>query len=122
MSVSILKQRDYLIASVQSALTDTEVVELRDSLLAGVAKHRSRGVIVMLLRSRSSTPSSLGLSALWHGRTGCAGRRRSSWAFGRRLQWPWPTSVFASMMSTPHSTSRRALSSSITDPKSWGTR
>jgi rsbT antagonist protein RsbS len=46
VSVSILKQRDYLIASVQSALTDTEVVELRDSLLAGVAKHRSRAVIV----------------------------------------------------------------------------
>lgn len=46
MSVSILKQGDYLIASVQSALTDTEVVELRDSLLAEVAKNRSRGVIV----------------------------------------------------------------------------
>jgi rsbT antagonist protein RsbS len=46
MSVSILKQRDYLIASVQSSLTDTEVVELRESLLTGVAKHRSRGVIV----------------------------------------------------------------------------
>jgi rsbT antagonist protein RsbS len=46
MPVSILKQREYLIASVQSALTDTEVVELRDALLANVAKHRSRGVIV----------------------------------------------------------------------------
>jgi rsbT antagonist protein RsbS len=46
MSVSILKQGDYLIASVQSALTDTEVVELRDALLAEVARHRSRGVIV----------------------------------------------------------------------------
>ena len=46
MAVSILKQREYLIASVQSALTDTEVLELRDSLLAQVAKHRSRGVIV----------------------------------------------------------------------------
>ena len=46
MTVSILKQRDYLIASVQSALTDTEVVELRDALLDQVAKHRSRGVIV----------------------------------------------------------------------------
>jgi rsbT antagonist protein RsbS len=44
--VSILKQGDYLIASVQSALTDTEVVELRDSLLEKVAQHRSRGVIV----------------------------------------------------------------------------
>ena len=46
MPVSILKQRQYLIASIQSALTDTEVVELRDALLAEVAKHRSLGVIV----------------------------------------------------------------------------
>ena len=46
MSVSILKQRDYLIASVQSQLTDSEVVNLRDSLVAEVAHHRSRGVIV----------------------------------------------------------------------------
>jgi rsbT antagonist protein RsbS len=46
MTVSILKQRDYLIASVQSALTDAEVVALRDTLLAEVARHRSRGVIV----------------------------------------------------------------------------
>lgn len=46
MSVSILKQREYLIASVQSALTDTEVLELRDSLLAEVARHRSRGIII----------------------------------------------------------------------------
>ena len=46
MSVSILKQRDHLIASVQSALTDTEVVELRDSLLSEVAKHRARAIIV----------------------------------------------------------------------------
>ena len=48
MAVSILKQRDYLIASVQSALTDTEVLELRDALLERVAKHRSRAVIVDL--------------------------------------------------------------------------
>ncbi len=46
MGVSILKQRDYLIASIQSALTDTEVVQLRDALVAEVARHRSRGVIV----------------------------------------------------------------------------
>ncbi len=46
MPVSILKQRDYLIASIQSELTDSEVVALRDSLLAEVAHHRSRGVIV----------------------------------------------------------------------------
>jgi rsbT antagonist protein RsbS len=44
--VSILKQRDYLIASIQSNLTDTEVVELRDALIEQVIRHRSRGVIV----------------------------------------------------------------------------
>ena len=46
MPVSILKQRDYLIASIQSNLTDTEVVELRDALIEQVIRHRSRGVIV----------------------------------------------------------------------------
>jgi rsbT antagonist protein RsbS len=44
--VSILKQHEYLIASVQSALTDTEVVELREALLQEVARNRARGVIV----------------------------------------------------------------------------
>ena len=46
MTASILKQRDFLIASIQSALTDSEVVELRDELLAEVARHRARGIIV----------------------------------------------------------------------------
>ena len=46
MTVSILKQRDFLIASIQSALTDSEVIELRDELLAEVARHRARGIIV----------------------------------------------------------------------------
>ena len=46
MAVSILRQRQYLIASIQSDLTDTEVVELRDALIAEVIRHRARGVIV----------------------------------------------------------------------------
>ena len=46
MTVSILKQREYLIASIQSALTDSEVIELRDALVREVARHRARGVIV----------------------------------------------------------------------------
>jgi rsbT antagonist protein RsbS len=44
--VSILKQREYLIASIQSNLTDTEVIELRDALIADVIRHRARGVII----------------------------------------------------------------------------
>ena len=46
MPVSILKQGDYLIASIQSALTDTEVLELRDALLDQQAKYRARGIVI----------------------------------------------------------------------------
>ncbi len=46
MPVSVPKQRDYLIASIQSALTDTELVELRDTLLEELARHRAKGIII----------------------------------------------------------------------------
>ena len=46
MEVPILKQGAYLIASVQSALADAEMVQLRDALVDKVGRFRSRGVIV----------------------------------------------------------------------------
>ena len=46
MPVPILKQGSYLIASIQSALSDSEVLELRDELTEQVGRFRSRGVIV----------------------------------------------------------------------------
>lgn len=46
MAVPILKQGDYLIASIQAALTDADLLELQDNLVNGVGKFRSRGVIV----------------------------------------------------------------------------
>jgi len=46
MRVPILKQRDYLIASIQSALSDADLQHLRDDLAAGVGRHRSRGAII----------------------------------------------------------------------------
>lgn len=46
MAVPILKQGDVLIASVQDALTDADLVALRNSLLDRVGQFRSRGVIV----------------------------------------------------------------------------
>ena len=46
MAVPILKQGDVLIASIQSALTDVDLVSLRDALVERVASHRTRGVIV----------------------------------------------------------------------------
>ena len=46
MEVPILKQGPYLIASVQSALSDEDLIQLRDALVAQVGKLRSRGVIV----------------------------------------------------------------------------
>ena len=46
MEVPILKQGEYLIASVQSALTDADLLQLRDALVERVGRFRSRGVIV----------------------------------------------------------------------------
>ena len=46
MSVPVLKQGDYLIASVQSVLSDADLVQLRDDLADRVGKTRSRGVII----------------------------------------------------------------------------
>jgi rsbT antagonist protein RsbS len=46
MRVPILKQRDYLIASIQSALSDEDLLQLRDDLVEQVGRYRSRGAIV----------------------------------------------------------------------------
>lgn len=46
MRVPILKQGGYLIASIQSALSDYELLQLRDDLAAQVGRFRSRGVII----------------------------------------------------------------------------
>ena len=46
MRVPILKQGDYLIASIQSALSDQELMQLRDDLAEQAGKFRSRGIIV----------------------------------------------------------------------------
>jgi rsbT antagonist protein RsbS len=46
MAVPILKQSHYLIATIQSVLTDADLVQLRDALVDRVGKFRSRGVIV----------------------------------------------------------------------------
>jgi rsbT antagonist protein RsbS len=46
VAVAILHQGDYLIASIQSDLTDSQVVQLRDELTERVGKYRMRGIIV----------------------------------------------------------------------------
>src|ERR1700683_3496914 len=46
VEVPNLKQGPYLIASIQSALSDEDLVQLRDALVTQVGKLRSRGVIV----------------------------------------------------------------------------
>ena len=46
MSVAILRQGDYLIASIQSDLSDSEVVELRGELAELVGGYRARGIVV----------------------------------------------------------------------------
>lgn len=46
MEVPILKHGPYLIASIQSALSDNDLKQLRDALVDQVGKLRSRGIIV----------------------------------------------------------------------------
>ena len=46
MRVPILKQGEYLIASIQSALTDQDLMQLRDDLADQAGRFRSRGIIV----------------------------------------------------------------------------
>jgi rsbT antagonist protein RsbS len=46
MRVPILKQGDYVIASIQSALTDDDLAQLREGIATHVGKYRSKGVII----------------------------------------------------------------------------
>lgn len=46
MAVPILKQSHYLIATIQSALSDADLMQLRDALVDKVGSLRSKGVIV----------------------------------------------------------------------------
>jgi rsbT antagonist protein RsbS len=46
MAVPILKQGKYLIASIQAALTDSDMVSLREDLMEQVGRYRSRGIII----------------------------------------------------------------------------
>jgi len=46
MHVPVLKQGDYLIASVQAALSDADLLHFRDDLAERVGQFRSRGVII----------------------------------------------------------------------------
>jgi rsbT antagonist protein RsbS len=46
MTVAILQQRDYLIASIQSDMSDGQILAFRDELAERVGERRSCGVIV----------------------------------------------------------------------------
>jgi rsbT antagonist protein RsbS len=46
VSVAILRQADYIIASIQSDLSDTEVLELRNKLAELVGSPRALGIVI----------------------------------------------------------------------------
>ena len=46
MEVPILKQGPYLIATIQTALHDADLIQLRDAIVEKVGKLRAKGVIV----------------------------------------------------------------------------
>jgi rsbT antagonist protein RsbS len=46
MAVPILKQGDILIASIQAALSDKDLLQLKDDLAYQVGRYRSSGVVI----------------------------------------------------------------------------
>jgi rsbT antagonist protein RsbS len=44
--VSILRQGSYLVASIHTALDDTQMVRFRHDLVAAIGEYRARGVII----------------------------------------------------------------------------
>ena len=46
MEVPILKQGNFLIASIQAALSDADLLRLRDDLAQRVGRYRSHGIII----------------------------------------------------------------------------
>jgi rsbT antagonist protein RsbS len=46
VQVPILKQGSFLIATIQAALTDADLLQLRDELTSRVGRFRSRGVVI----------------------------------------------------------------------------
>lgn len=44
--VSILRQGDYLVASIHAALDDAEMLRFRRDLLDGIGHHRAQGVLI----------------------------------------------------------------------------
>lgn len=46
MPVPVLKQGSVLIASIQRALTDSDVLRLQDKLMEQIGRYRSRGIVV----------------------------------------------------------------------------
>jgi rsbT antagonist protein RsbS len=46
MPVPILKQRDVLIASLQAAMTDQDLLQLQDELAGKVSRFRSHGIVI----------------------------------------------------------------------------
>lgn len=48
MAVPILKQGDVLVASIQSALSDKDLLKLRDDLAERIGRQRARGLVIDL--------------------------------------------------------------------------
>jgi rsbT antagonist protein RsbS len=46
MRASILKQGSFLIASVQGSMSDADLTQLRQELVADVRRHRATGVVI----------------------------------------------------------------------------
>ena len=100
--VSILRQGDYLIASIHTALDDSQMVRFQHDLIDQIGQHRSRGVIIDV--AALDVIDSFGtLDAAQHRRDGAAawcpdGDRRASSPTSRS---PWSSSAWTPARSRP---------------------
>ena len=93
--VSILRQGAYLIASIHTALDDSQMVRFQQDLIEQIGRHRSRGVIidVAALDVLDSFGSrTCATSPRW---PGCAARSRSSSASSPTWRSRWCSSAWA---------------------------
>ncbi len=89
MKAPILKQGPFLTASLQAELTDSDLLQLQDSLVEQVGRFRSQGVILDVSALDVMDFLRLEPCAASPRQSNCGAPRRSSWASVPRWRLPW---------------------------------
>ena len=110
--VSILRQGSYLVASVHTALDDSEMIRFRNDLIDQIGRYRSRGVIIDV--AALDVLDSFGFNTIRSIAEMARLRGAHTVIVGIQpdLRWRWCTSAWRPGRSPPPSTSRKDWPSS----------